>query len=242
MRNYEMEPFDKPYWSRRQVELWVCTRSRNALRLADYGFADLSLGPYGIDDERYDDGDPPIEDEGELYCTAIIRYGSVCSRDDALKEVAVALSDRKLRAYPDPEGGNFHGQFFVRERVLKEWPEKPDGGFTEALLPVPHDNIAPKHKGGRRAPWVRHLRKFLNLRRDRGHDIHSMTFAALRRDFLNYASQHQIPNVPERSSFETQLKKVLLELASEDQEREQRERDTAPSIAEITLPPGIRSK
>jgi hypothetical protein len=117
-----METFDKPYWSRRQVELWVCIRSRDALRLADYDFGDLRLGPAGIDDERYDDDDSPIFDEGELYCTAIIRYDSVCSRDDARKEVVVALSEGEIRAYPNPDG-NSDDQFFERAKVLKLWPE-----------------------------------------------------------------------------------------------------------------------
>ena len=44
-----MDPFDKSYWSWLQVELWVCTRSRDAVRLAAHApgsihLADLSLG------------------------------------------------------------------------------------------------------------------------------------------------------------------------------------------------------
>jgi hypothetical protein len=107
-----MEPFDKLHWSRLQVEMWVCTRNRDAVRLADHApgrtrFADLRPGPDGIDDEKHDGADPSAFDhEDDLICTAITRYGYVCPWDDARKEVVVALSEGQLRAYSDPSTGS----------------------------------------------------------------------------------------------------------------------------------------
>jgi hypothetical protein len=206
--------------------------------LADYSFRDLSPGP---DDKLSDDEDPPIEDEGELYCTAIVRYGSVCSRDDARKEVVVALKD-EIRAYPDPDG-NSDDQFFESAKVLDRWPEKPGGGLAGATPSPPQGDAVRKRRGGRPAHWVGQLRKYLRIRQDRGDPIHFMRLSELRQDFSRYAMQHRIPKVPTaRSNLENQIKKVRAELVAKQQEREQRDPDTAPSIDEITRSPEIRSK
>jgi len=118
-----MDPFDKPYWARLQVELWVCNRSRDAVRLAAHApwrihLADLSLGPDGADDERLDDAPPMFDDQAELIGVAIMKYACVCSFDDARQQVIVASAKDELRAYPDPEIGNSDGQFFERANVM----------------------------------------------------------------------------------------------------------------------------
>jgi hypothetical protein len=124
-----MDPFEKPYWSKLQVELWVCTRSREAVGLAEHAPgrtrpADTSIGPDGLDDEAYDEGVRMFDDEIELIGTAIIRCGTVCSFDNARKEVIVALTDGRLRAYFDP--ANPHDQFFERVSILELWGDPRD--------------------------------------------------------------------------------------------------------------------
>lgn len=78
-----ISPFEEPYWSKLQVELWVCTRSREAVGLTEHApgrtcLADLSIGPDGLRDEASDQDTPMFDDEIELIGTAIINYGSVC--------------------------------------------------------------------------------------------------------------------------------------------------------------------
>jgi hypothetical protein len=120
-----MESFQEPYWSRLQVELWVCTRSREAVGLAEYApgrtrFADLSIGPDGLDDEAYDQDTQMFDDEIDLIGTAIFDYGCVCQFEDAQKEVIVALSKGQLQEHQDRSSGV---EFFEREEVLRLWPE-----------------------------------------------------------------------------------------------------------------------
>ena len=120
-----IDPFEKPYWSKLQVELWVCTRSREAVRLAEHApgrirLADLSLGPDGLDHEAYDRDTPTFEDEIALIGTAIVNYGCVCEFNDARKRVIVALSKRQLQEHRDPSSSV---EFFEREEVLTLWPD-----------------------------------------------------------------------------------------------------------------------
>ena len=68
-----MDSFQRPYWSKLQVELWVCTRRREAVSLAAYApghtrLADLSIRPDGLDDEAYDQDTPIFDDEIDLVC------------------------------------------------------------------------------------------------------------------------------------------------------------------------------
>ena len=121
-----MDPFEEAYWSRLQVELWVCTRRREAVDLADRApgrprFADLSLGPDGLDDEKYDVDVPSFVDESELILLAISSYGSVCPLDKARKAILVAASKGELRRHQDPSSGLSHDEFFEREEVLALW-------------------------------------------------------------------------------------------------------------------------
>jgi hypothetical protein len=174
--------------------------------------------------------------------------------NDARKAVIGALSEGQLRAYPAPEVGDSDARFFERAVVLGLWPEEPVAGPLEATAWAPQEEApagadassgnqtVPKRKGGRRAPWVKELRKYLKLRLDRGHDIQSMSLTELRRGFSSYATQHRIEIPKARSNLDTQIKKLRLELAAELQQREQRGHDTDPSISEIMRPPGIRSK
>jgi len=239
-----MDSFDKPYWSRLQVELWVCTRSRDAVRMAAQApgsiqLADLSLGPDGADDDRLDDDPLIFDDDAELIGMAIIKYGWVCSYDDARQQVIVA-STKELRAYPDPEAGDPHGEFFERAAVLALWPEKVVAEVLDAAAP-PGRPVA-KRRGGRPAPWVKHLRRYLQLRLKSGQNLLSMSLAELRRDFSSYATQQQIKIPKARSSLDNQISKVRQELATEHQERAQREGAAAPPIDELVGVPEIRRK
>jgi hypothetical protein len=70
----------------------------------------------------------------------------------------------------------------------------------------PGKNI--KRRGGRPAPWVKSLRKYLRLRLQSGDDILNMSLTDLRVDFLSYAPRNQIRNVPKaRSALDEQIKK-----------------------------------
>lgn len=136
-----MDSFEKPHWSKLQVELWVCTRSREAVRLAEHApgrthFADLSIGPDGLDDEAYDQQAPAFDDEIELIGTVIINYGLVCEFDDARKELIVALSNRKLLQHQDRSSGV---EFFEREEVLRLWPDPRWGTLRARVLSEPLD-------------------------------------------------------------------------------------------------------
>jgi hypothetical protein len=120
-----MDPFEKPYWSKLQVELWVCTRRREAVGLAEHApgrprLADTSIGPDGSDEEAYDQDTPTFDDEIELIGTAITNYGFVCQFNDARKEVVVALSKGQLQEHQDRSTGV---EFFEREEVLRLWPD-----------------------------------------------------------------------------------------------------------------------
>jgi hypothetical protein len=120
-----MDSFEARYWSRLQAELWVCTRSMEAVALAEHDpgdtvLADLSLGSDGLDDEALDVDRPAFVDESELIGTAVIRYGSVCSFHDARRELIVALSKGQLQEHQDRSSG---AEFFEREEVLRLWPD-----------------------------------------------------------------------------------------------------------------------
>jgi hypothetical protein len=120
-----MHSFDRPHWSKLQVELWVCTRSREAVCLAEHApgctlLAGLSIGPHGLDDEAYDQDAPMFDDEIELIGTAITNYGVVCEFHDARKDVIVALSKGQLQEHQDGSSGI---KFFEREEVLRLWPD-----------------------------------------------------------------------------------------------------------------------
>jgi len=85
--------FLEPYWSRLQVELWVCTRSGEAVGLAEHApgrtrLGGLSIGPGGLDDEAYDEYPPVFDDEIDLIGTAIINHGFVCPFDDARRRLS----------------------------------------------------------------------------------------------------------------------------------------------------------
>ena len=119
-----MDMLEGPYWSRLQVELWVCTRSMGAVALADANpgrirIADLSLGSDGLDDEALDADRPAFADEAELIGTAIIKYGSLCPFDDAQRGVIAAVSEGKLREHRDPSSGV---RFFKAKEVRQLWP------------------------------------------------------------------------------------------------------------------------
>ena len=120
-----MDSLEESYWSRLQVELWVCTRSREAVGLAEYApgrtrITDLSIGPDGLDDEAHDQDPPMFDDEIDLIGMAIINYGFVCPFEDAQKEVLVALSKGQLKEHLDRGSG---AEFFEREEVLRLWPD-----------------------------------------------------------------------------------------------------------------------
>ena len=120
-----MEPFEVSYWSRLQVELWVCTRNMKAVALAEHDpghirIADLSLGSDRLDDEAYDQDTPMFDDEIDLIGTAIANYGYVCPFEDARKEVIVALSKGQLQEHQDRSSG---AEFFERGDVLRLWPD-----------------------------------------------------------------------------------------------------------------------
>jgi hypothetical protein len=134
------DPFDKPYWSRLQVELWVCTRSRDAVRLAEHSpgiirFDDLSLDPDLLDDEEHDNQLPGFANEEELIGTAISRYGCVCSFDDARRGVIVALSDGRLGVYRGPAIGSPRAEFLERMAVVNLWREEPHARRSRAPAP-----------------------------------------------------------------------------------------------------------
>jgi hypothetical protein len=138
-----MDPFEKLYWSKLQVELWVCTRSSEAVSLAEHApgrtrLADLSIGPDGLDDEACDQHRPTFDDEIEQIGVAIANYGFVCEFDDARKEVIVALSKGQLQEHEDRSSGV---RFFESKQVLKLWPvlitppERSVARGPEAKLP-----------------------------------------------------------------------------------------------------------
>lgn len=120
-----MDQFERPYWSKLQVELWVCTRSREAVGLAEHApgrtrLADFSIGHDGLRDEASDQDTPMCDDEIELIGTGIINYGSVCPFEDAREDVIVALSKGEVQQHEDRSSGV---KFFEREEVLRRWPD-----------------------------------------------------------------------------------------------------------------------
>lgn len=106
-----------------------------------------------------------------------------------------------------------------REEMLSLWTEparnpardqeaQPKGEAIQASMA--------KRKGGRSAPWIRPLKRYLNIRIERGHDILSMTLAELRRDFVTYVMTQNIPRVAKaRSSLDEQIKKLRVQLVAE---------------------------
>jgi hypothetical protein len=134
-----MDSFQRPYWSKLEVELWVCTRRREAVGLAEYApgrtrFADLSLGPDGIDDEKYDVDAPPFVDGDELILWAISRYGSVCPLDEARKAILVALS-----ADSDEAGRGFRPEAGRRvKRLATLTPDRRPILTPRQVVPVVH--------------------------------------------------------------------------------------------------------
>ena len=152
----------------------------------------------------------------------------------------VALSKGRAASLPGPEGGGSHGQFFARADVLRLWPEKVVAEVLETA--ATQDHAVAKRKGGRPAPWVKHLRRYLQLRLKSDHKLLSMSLAELRRDFSSYATQQQIKIPKARSNLDNQISKVRQELSAEHQERAQREGAAAPPIDELMRVPGIRRK
>jgi hypothetical protein len=91
-----MDSFEKPYRSKLQVELWVSTRSREAVGLAERAprrtrLTDLSIGPDGLDDEACAQDTPTFDDEIELIGVAIANYGFVCEFNNARKKDRLAI-------------------------------------------------------------------------------------------------------------------------------------------------------
>jgi hypothetical protein len=99
-----------------------------------------------------------------------------------------------------------------------------------------------KRKGGRSAPWVKHLKKYLQLRLKRGDDILPMTLKELRADFSGHATLHKVRLPGARSSLDEQIKRARLQVVAEHQERSEPDHDNGLSMDEIMSVPEIRRK
>jgi hypothetical protein len=133
----DADPFERPYWNRLQVEMWVYCRAREAVRLAVHkpgssALYDLQLGPDGWEETPPNDEQAPLGEgeypvfanEHELICMITDRYGRVLSIEDTNKAITVAISKNQLRIHTDPSMGD---EFFEREEVLALWCDQPAG-------------------------------------------------------------------------------------------------------------------
>jgi hypothetical protein len=118
-----MDPFDKPYWSQLQVVLWVCTRSKEALRLA------ADQRPVSRDLANGQDDWPGFDDDLDLIAEVVMPGGRIakrwrsrlrpdCSFKDAEEQVLDGLGRGRLRA-----SGRRNGEGDREQIPRDQWAE-----------------------------------------------------------------------------------------------------------------------
>jgi hypothetical protein len=137
------------------------------------------------------------------------------------------LQGREVSALPEPP-------------PLEIPNREPGGSASKSLV------AGIKRKGGRPAPWIKHLEAYLRLRLKRGDDILSASLAELRADFTRHVSFKLTSKVPSsRSSIDVQINKVRQRVVDEHRRWNELHADSLASMDEIvsmTDPPQWKRK
>jgi hypothetical protein len=245
----------QPWWSLTAVEAWVLARDPAAVAALCRSLSAVEKGAILLSLSRHTNK-PPRTARRELFdalaAAAVVAHGDLRT-GNGLQPIPAVEWSRLRHLYEDgtDRSGQYRDVVIARAAVLQRWPWY-DRPIPSAYAPLPSvesrtdhskSNNTVKRKGGRSATWVKHLRKYLQIRRDQGDAIHSMSLTEIRIDFSSYATRNRILEVPKaRSSLDEQIKRVRRQLVAESPELKQRDCDGEPPLSELMSTPGIRRK
>ena len=219
----------QPWWSLTAVVAWILARDPSAVaalhrpRLAvDKGAILLRLSRQSDKILRTARG----ELTDALAAAEVTAYGDRGTGNGPQPVPAVQWSRPPEYLLEDgtDRAGPYRDVVIARAEVLQRWPEHdrpliaPSGTLLAAggQTDQSRSRKTIKRKGGRSAPWVKDLRKYLQLRCARGDDLETIRLIELRTDFLSYAMTRHIRKVPKaRSWLDIQISGIRLQVIAE---------------------------
>jgi hypothetical protein len=226
----------RPWWPLTAVEAWILARDPSAV--------------IALSDKKPQTARRELIDA--LAAAEVMAHGDLGTGNGLQPIPAVEWSRiRYLDEWGNDRAGPYRDVVIARAEAPRRWPEY-DRPLAPARAPLaPAEGHADryvasksiKRRGGRSAHWVKHLRKYLRFRLQRGDDILAKSLTELRGDFVSDTNYQGIRNVPKaRSALDEQIKRARPLATAEHQEAGERDGDTKAPLAETLGMPEIRRK